>query len=102
MPLGIIKHHWVSLTELKSGIFPYLVGIPDATFAYKTNSFVLLQLPKVVQSLQMIAPGTELQKDAEKVPRNHQYFIAFTSKSWKFGKRAPRDHQKTIGFHLRN
>ena len=98
----MIENNWVSLKELKSGIFPYPVGIPDATFAYKTNRFLLLQLSKVVQSLQMIAPGTELQKGEGKVPRNRQYFIAFISKSWKFGKRAPRNHQKSIGFHLKN
>ena len=97
-PSGSSKNHWVSLTELKSGIFPYLVGIPDATFAYKTNRFLLFGGSKVVQSLQMIAPGTELQKDAKKVPRNHQYFIAFISKSWEFGKRAHRNDQKALGF----
>ena len=98
----MIKNHWVSLEELKSGIFPYPVGIPDATLAYRTNRFLLFGWSKVVQSLQMIAPGTELQKGEEKVPRNHQYFIAFISKSWKCGKRAPRNHQKSIGFHLKN
>ena len=66
------------------------------------QSFLLFGWSKVVQPLQMIGAGTELPKGEEKVPRDHQYFIAFINKSWKFGKRDPRDHQKTIGFHLKN